>query len=409
VGVQLQGVLTAEVTETLDELAQLTMSAGAEVLLTVQQKKTRPDPALFIGKGKALEIKALAEYHQADTIIFDEDLSPAQQRNLEKMLETKVVDRAELILDIFSQRAHTREGKLQVELAQLHYRLPRLSGQGVLLSRLGGGIGTRGPGETKLEVDRRRIRDKISYLEKSIEEIKKHRGQQRSRRKETQIRVAALVGYTNAGKSTLLNHLCQADVLVEDKLFATLDPTSRQLVLPNGQLMVLTDTVGFIRKLPHQLVAAFRATLEEILEADVLLHVVDCHHDSREEQIKSVMEVLKEIGAENKPMITVLNKIDLLEGRQEFIDRMVSNYEPAVSISAKKMIGFEELETELMRQFAEDWNRLRLKIPHDRSDLMAHIHKVGRVHQIDYQPDGTYIDVSLKKEWVQKYQSYKVS
>jgi GTP-binding protein HflX len=409
VGVQLQGTSPAEVTESLEELGQLTTSAGAEVLLSVQQKKSRPDPATFIGKGKAFELKGLSEAHNADVVIFDEDLSPAQQRNLENILETKVVDRAELILDIFSQRAQTREGKLQVELAQLHYRLPRLTGQGVLLSRLGGGIGTRGPGETKLEVDRRRIRDKIRYLEKAIEEIKQHRGLQRSRRKETQIRVAALVGYTNAGKSTLLNHLCQAQVLVEDKLFATLDPTSRQLILPNGQMIVLTDTVGFIRKLPHQLIAAFRATLEEILEADVLLHVVDCHHTLREEQFKSVLEVLKEIGAETKPIITVLNKVDLLSGRQEFVDRLVNSHEPAVAISAINGLGFDELETLLMKQFARDWQRVTLKIPHSRADILAQIHEVGRVMHLEYKPDGTYVEVSLQEEWAKKFEGFKVS
>lgn len=257
-----------EIVDSLKELGQLAETAGAQVLGMTWQKRERPDSSLFVGRGKVQEISLLRQEKNANLIIFDDELSPAQQRNLEKLLGVKVLDRAALILDIFAQRARSHEGKLQVELAQLRYNLPRLGGQGLVLSRLGGGIGTRGPGESKLEVDRRRIRDRINDINQQIENVKKQRSLHRKRRENTRIPTIALVGYTNAGKSTLLNTLTSSEVLAEDKLFATLDPTTRQLVLPNGQQTLLTDTVGFIQKLPHQLIAAFRATLEEVIQAD---------------------------------------------------------------------------------------------------------------------------------------------
>ena len=394
--------------ETLDELAQLTESAGAIVLNTIQQRKSRPDSATFVGKGKVEEIKALVDMTEADAVIFDEELTPVQQRNLETALEVKIIDRAELILDIFAQRAKTREGQMQVELAQLHYLLPRLSGKGILLSRLGGGIGTRGPGETKLEVDRRRIRDKISTLEKAIEEIKENRKQQRSLRKHTGIPVIALVGYTNAGKSTLLNHISHSDVFVEDRLFATLDPTTRKVTLPNGQEALFTDTVGFIRKLPHQLIAAFRATLEEVVQSDLLIHVVDVSHPQWEKQMDSVAEVLKEIKIGDKSILTVFNKIDALMDLSS-IDRLIHTYEPAVAVSALNGKGIDDFLASVARYFDQRWVRLTLLIPHDKSNVLASLHANERVQSIKHTDSGTQVNVFILRERVKKYKLFEIS
>ncbi len=409
VGIQLSGMQVWHVTEALEELESLTRSAGGEVVLSLQQKKSRPDPAYFIGRGKAEELKQTLQECHADTIIFDENLSPAQQRNLETLLEVKIVDRTELILDIFAQRAHTKEGKLQVELAQLHYLLPRLTGKGVMMSRLGGGIGTRGPGETKLEVDRRRIRARISYLESYIEDMKKDRAQQRAKRKETQIPVVALVGYTNAGKSTLLNQLCGSDVLVQDKLFATLDPTTRKLDLPNGQPILVTDTVGFIRKLPHHLVAAFRATLEEIRQADLLLHVVDSSHPYKEDQISAVLEVLKNLEVLEKPILTVWNKIDKLPDENLSPDRLVKQHEPGVAISAQNKVGLDNLFTALARHFDQRWKTIHVLIPHSRTDLVAQLHENGKVSRIQYLAKGTKIEARVLANMVGKFSKFELS
>ena len=283
------------IVETLAELDRLVETAGGEVVGTIIQRRERPDIATYIGKGKLEELKALQQQTQATTIVFDDQLSPAQQRNIEKIMEVKVIDRTALILDIFAQRAHSYEGKLQVELAQMRYLLPRLGGKGLVMSRLGGGIGTRGPGETKLEVDRRTIRDKIHDIEESLKTVSAQRALQRSRRIQSGLPCVAIVGYTNAGKSTLLNRLTDAGVLVEDKLFATLDPTIRMLILPSGRKVLLADTVGFIRKLPHALIAAFRATLEEVVYSDLLMHVIDASSEEWEEQSRSVYDVLKEL------------------------------------------------------------------------------------------------------------------
>jgi GTPase len=397
------------VTESLEELERLTRSAGGEVILSLQQKKSRPDPAYFIGRGKADELIGIIQDCKADTLIFDEDLSPAQQRNLETLLEVKIVDRTELILDIFAQRAHTKEGKLQVELAQLHYLLPRLTGKGVMMSRLGGGIGTRGPGETKLEVDRRRIRARISYLESYIEDMKENRAQQRSKRKETQIPVVALVGYTNAGKSTLLNQLCGSDVLVQDKLFATLDPTTRKLDLPNGQSVLVTDTVGFIRKLPHHLVAAFRATLEEIRQADLLLHVVDSSHPNKEDQISAVLEVLKELEVLDKPILTLWNKIDKLPDGSFAADRLVKQYEPSVAISAQNNLKMNDLFSALVKHFDQRWKTIRVLIPHSRADLVAQLHQNGKVSRIKYLVKGIKIEAQVLPNMVGKFSQFELS
>ena len=310
-GLDLPGTQWWETEDSINELSELAATAGAEVIAKLIQKRGKPDPAYYIGEGKAKELAILAITTHADLVIFDDELYPAQQRNLEKLLKTKVIDRTWLILDIFASRAQSKEGKIQVELAQLCYLLPRLVGKGTALSRLGGGIGTRGPGETKLEVDRRRIRRRISVLQKELEEIAKRRGLQRSNRKKSGLPLVSLVGYTNAGKSTLFNALTDAEVFVEDKLFATLDPTIRRCYLPSGDFMLLADTVGFIKKLPHDLVAAFRATLEEATYSDLLLHVVDASHPGKDEHCEAVQEVLRALGIGDKPVITVLNKMDL--------------------------------------------------------------------------------------------------
>ena len=296
----------------------------------------------YIGKGKAEELAVLVITTHADLVIFDDELSPAQQRNLERLLKTKVIDRTWLILDIFASRAASKEGKIQVELAQLCYLLPRLVGKGTALSRLGGGIGTRGPGETKLEVDRRRIRRRISILRKELEEIAKRRGLQRSNRKKSGLPLVSIVGYTNAGKSTLFNALTDSEVFVEDKLFATLDPTIRRCYLPSGDFMLLADTVGFIRKLPHDLIAAFRATLEEATYSDLLLHVVDASHPGKDDHCEAVAEVLKTLGLADKPIITCLNKMDLIPGNLER-ERIRLDHPGAIPVSAETREGLDEL------------------------------------------------------------------
>ena len=295
VGMESPEVTPEETASSLEELARLADTAGADVLLQLTQRRGRPDAATFLGRGKAEELASFCRSLGAGLVIFDRELSAAQARNLESVTGVRIIDRTQLILDIFARRARTREGKLQVELAQLNYLLPRLVGRGTELSRLGGGIGTRGPGETKLEVDRRRIRKRIAELNEAIRDVQKHRELLRRSRKEIPVPLAALVGYTNAGKSTILKKLTGAQVLVEDKLFATLDPTTRRVVLPNNEVVLLTDTVGFIRNLPHHLVAAFRATLEEVVEADLLLHVVDASHPDLEGQMEAVERVLESL------------------------------------------------------------------------------------------------------------------
>ncbi len=308
----------------LEELSYLARTAGARVVGKLAQKLERPSPTYYLGKGKLEELIKIREQSTYSVVIFNDELSPRQQRNLEEALEVKVIDRTALILDIFSRRAQTREGQLQVELAQHQYLLPRLAGQWSHLERLGGGIGTRGPGESQLETDRRLIRRRIHRLQNQIEAVRRHRALYRQKRKRSHIPVVALVGYTNAGKSTLLNALSQADVLTEDKLFSTLDPVTRRLVLPGGQQFLLTDTVGFIHKLPPSIVAAFRATLEELTEADLLLHVVDIIHQDAAEQFQTVEEILADLNLANKPQITVLNKMDLA-GNQEEINTLTQN------------------------------------------------------------------------------------
>ena len=328
-------------TMTLSELASLAKTAGASVVGQLTQKRQAPDPKYYLGSGKLQELKAQVAATNANLIIFDHELSPAQERNLEDILEIKVIDRTELILDIFARHATSHEGKLQVELAQASFLLTRLSGHGALMSRLGGGIGTRGPGETKLEYDRRLIRSKISQLGKEIEKLRRERQVKREKRQHSYLPVAAIVGYTNAGKSTLINALTKSTVLTQDQLFATLDPTTRKIYLPSGRTALLTDTVGFIQKLPHTLVTAFQATLEEIKDANLLLHVVDAANPDFEKQIAAVYGVLEELDCITKPIITIFNKNDKRE--KKLANQVLHKYRPAVVISAANRSGLDKL------------------------------------------------------------------
>ncbi len=331
-----------EAEESLEELAQLAVSAGAESAFRVLQERSVPDPRTLIGRGKAEDIRELCE-EGVDLVIFDDDLTGSQQRNLEATLQRKVIDRTGLILDIFAQRARSREGKLQVELAQLKYLLPRLTGHGADLSRLGGGIGTRGPGETKLEVDRRRIRRRVIKIEEELEKVQRHRALLRRRRQKQALPTAALVGYTNAGKSSLLNALTHAKLPVADKFFVTLDPTLRKVILPGGRAVLLSDTVGFIKKLPHQLVAAFKATLEEMRASDLLLHVIDIAHPQWQDQEQAVTAVLEELGMATKPLISLYNKVDKLSHPEAIA--FLSRRPRSVVTSANTGAGLSELKT----------------------------------------------------------------
>ncbi len=353
VGVRTNNVSPGQFEESLQELSSLSDTAGALVVDVVTQNLNKPHPRYFIGEGKVHEIAERVSEKCVDLVIFDEDLSPSQQRNLEDAIGRRVIDRTALILDIFARRARTREGKIQVELAQLNYILPRLTGRGVLMSRLGGGIGTRGPGETKLEIDRRRIRERISKLKRELEVVRRTRDLHRKKRETYHIPVVSLVGYTNSGKSTLFNYLTRSNVLVEDKLFATLDPTTR--LVKGMNKFFLIDTVGFIRKLPHQLVESFRATFEEITSSDLLIIVVDASSRTFEEQIKVVMRTLSEVEGDNIPRLFAFNKIDIVENR-EYIARIVESYGNSVIISAKTGEGIDSLFKVMEKCFREREN-----------------------------------------------------
>lgn len=379
----------------LQELVQLTETAGVEVLTTMTQNKETADSKWFIGKGKVQEVKALADELGATTAIFDQELSGAQVRNLEESLDLKIVDRTQLILDIFAGRAKTREGIIQVELAQLSYLLPRLSGQSKNLSRLGGGIGTRGPGETKLETDRRHIRDRIFDLKTLLEEVVRHRKLHRERRKKSGVIQVALVGYTNAGKSTLLRELTQADVYVENQLFATLDPTSRTLELPSGREIVLTDTVGFIQNLPHDLVAAFRATLEEVCEADLVLHVIDSSSPMRDEQIAVVNKILGELGAADKPCVMVYNKKDMCVNNGSLTDLPITNGDNLV-ISAFEAEDLELLKETIQEKLSGD--TLTFNVPAERGDLIALAYRSGEVINQEVNEESLRLTVQVSKQ-----------
>lgn len=402
VGIELTGDDPAQTAYSLEELARLADTAGADAAGQVSQKKNKPDSATFLGRGKAEELAALCRDNDASLAIFDRELSAVQARNLEEIAGVRIIDRTQLILDIFACRAKTREGKLQVELAQLNYLLPRLTGKGAAMSRLAGGIGTRGPGETKLEVDRRRIRKRIADLNAEIKEVKKHRDLLRRSRREIPVPLVALVGYTNAGKSTILKELTGAGVLVEDKLFATLDPTTRRVVLPNNEVILLTDTVGFIQNLPHHLVAAFRATLEEVVEADLLLHVVDAAHPNAENHIEAVQKVLASLGAANKPLIMAYNKFDLLlDGR---LPPFATGH-PGVALSARKGWGFGELLEEIALSLASRRLRKTFFIPYGKSRLLPLLHEKGKVLREEHTEKGVSLDVEIETVWAGRVDS----
>ena len=385
VGVELKSGLASATRESLEELAELATTAGGAVIGEGVQKMESLNPATFIGKGKAEEFAAYCKQHDIDTVIFDDELSPAQSRNLEKVFNCKILDRTALILDIFAQRARTREGKMQIELAQLQHLLPRLTRFWGHLSRQSGGIGMRGgEGESQLEADRRKVQERIDKIESELDAVRRQRSTQRQARQRQNWPIASIVGYTNAGKSTLLNKLTGADVLAKDILFATLDPTTRRLRLPTNQNVLLTDTVGFIRKLPHGLVEAFKATLEEVVRADLLLHVVDASHPLADEQIQSVDAVLKEIGADGKPTLMVFNKIDRLNGGGEALARFLEKHPHGVPISATTGEGIPALLSELSTQLRPTRELVQLAVPHEQAGIIARLHEVGQVVERRY-------------------------
>lgn len=382
----------------LEELVKLAETAGVEVLSVISQNRETPDSKWFIGKGKVEELRAAAEELGATTAIFDQELSGAQVRNLEESLDLKIIDRTQLILDIFAQRAHTREGIIQVELAQHSYLLPRLSGHGKNLSRLGGGIGTRGPGESKLETDRRHIRGRITDLKRQLEEVTRHRTLHRERRKKSGVIQVALVGYTNAGKSTLLKQLTSADVYIENQLFATLDPTSRTLELPSGKEIVLTDTVGFIQNLPHELVAAFRATLEEVNEADLILHVVDASSTMREEQMNVVEKLLQELGASDKPQIVLFNKKDACSPEQLQMLPTGKGYRKISAFDEQDLLSIREL---IQEELTGD--TVKFRIPAERGDITSVVYRIGDVIETTYDENDVIYEVQVQKGEYEKH------
>ena len=370
----------------INELEELAHTAGAEVVGKVIQKKEAPEKATFVGVGKLAEIIAFCETQEVDLLIFDSELSPSQQRNLERLTKVRVIDRTMLILDIFAARARTSEGKLQVELAQLKYSLPRLAGQGIAMSRLGGGIGTRGPGETKLESDKRHIRRRIDKLQEELRALEKRRNQMRKRREKDGVQTVAIVGYTNAGKSTLMNALTNAGVLAENKLFATLDPTSRGLILPDGRQVMLIDTVGLIRRLPHKLVEAFKSTLEEAAEATVILNVCDASDEHSAEHLEVTRKLLNELGCEGKPVISVMNKCDLVGDIYS-----MPTFGKTVMISAKEQKGFDELLEAVLKELPPTRRKAELLIPFSAGAIAARIRNEGAVEEEEYRPEGLYM------------------
>ncbi len=388
----------------LEELALLAESAGALVLSTVVQERARRDPATLIGRGKVEELAGVCEATGAEMVIFDDDLSPAQQRNLEGAVSRKTVDRTQLILDIFARRARTREGRLQVELAQLDYLLPRLGGKGILLSRLGGGIGTRGPGETKLEADRRRIRQRIQSVRRQIEGVRRERLTRREARHRRETPVVALVGYTNAGKSTLFNALTHAEAVVSSQLFMTLDPLVRKVHLGGGQDFLLVDTVGFIRKLPHALVAAFRATLEEVREADLLLHVVDASEPGLEEREAAVRSVLREIAAEERPQMLVLNKRDRTASAR--LETLVASREDAVAVSATSGEGLPELLRAIGSRLGLTPLTVRLRFPAADRRGISGVYAAGRVLEHVEKEGIVELEAELPGRIIERYREH---
>nr|WP_265446887.1 GTPase HflX [Acetivibrio straminisolvens] len=388
----------------LDELEELAHTAGAVVLEKIIQRRPVKDPAFFIGRGKVEELSLMCQALDADLIIFDDELSGAQVRNIEEVTGVKVIDRTTLILDIFAKRARSREGKLQVELAQLKYRVSRLVGLGTQLSRLGGGIGTRGPGEKKLEVDRRHIKKRISFLESQLKDVEKRRNSLRESRTRNAIPTIALVGYTNAGKSTLMNRLCESDVLAENKLFATLDPTTRSFSLPDGREVLLIDTVGFIRKLPHELVEAFKSTLEEAVYADMLIHVVDASSEESEEQVKVVNSILESLGAASKPVIMALNKMDMVK---DSLRLAIPNPRGRIfEISAATGQGIDEMLEGIREMLPEDEKEVRLFIPYSDGWVISYIYQNGKVLEQIHGESGTEVKALIKKRKMEPVKGY---
>ena len=415
VGAEFKSRQRADLRDSLAELGELAATAGGELVGDGLQKIEAPHPATFIGKGKAEEFAEFCRRRDVDTVIFDDELSPAQSRNLEKIFNCKILDRTSLILDIFAQRARTREGKLQIELAQLQHLLPRLTRFWGHLSRQAGGIGMRGgEGESQLEADRRKVQERIDRIIRDLDTVRRQRATQRAGRQRSQWPLASIVGYTNAGKSTLLNALTGADVLAKDILFATLDPTTRRLKLPTNQNVLLTDTVGFIRKLPHGLVEAFKATLEEVVQADLLLHVVDVSHPRAEEQIAAVNAVLSEIGAGEKSTIMVLNKVDRLAsegdgaGGAGALNRLRERFPHAVTISAVTGEGIAVLLQEIGTQLRPKREFLELRVPHDQSAVIARLHKVGQVISRSYRGPAARFKVRIPPHHHDEFAPYIV-
>ncbi|MCJ7745086.1 MAG: GTPase HflX [Actinobacteria bacterium] len=404
VAIQLPGDSDDDTADSLAELGALASTAGAEVSVSITQKRNRYEPATALGKGKLSEIERAIRSTGAQLAIFNNDLTVTQQERLQSLLDTKVIDRTALILDIFAQHAHTSEGRTQVELAQLNYLLHRIRGKGIELSRLGGGIGTRGPGETKLEVDRRRIRRRMRRLEKDLTQMESVRDTQRKQRRRAGLPSICLIGYTNSGKSSLLNRLTGANVLVEDQLFSTLDSTTRRLLLPDGQKVVVSDTVGFIRKLPHELIAAFHSTLEVVREADLLIHVVDATADQTiAEHMKAVNEALSDLEAAEIPVITAFNKVDLLEsGQADYIKR---GYPDALYVSALTVEGINALMEEMGKRLS-GLKSVTLLVPVAKGDVLSALYRDGFVMNSEVQDECISVTVNLPPEKLERYRRY---
>jgi GTP-binding protein HflX len=397
--------------ESLAELRTLAGSAGATVVGEILQRRDRPDPATLIGAGKLEEIAGAAASVNADLLLFDHDLTASQQRNIEKIVKRRVIDRTQLILDIFARHARTREGQLQVELAQLHYMLPRLAGRGVEMSQLGGGIGTRGPGETQLETDRRKIARRVRHVEQQLENVRRIRAQQRQRRESAPVATVALVGYTNAGKSTLFNALTRAAVLASPRMFATLDPTIRAVVLPSKRKVLMSDTVGFIRNLPHTLVSAFRATLEEVQRASLILHVSDASSRLSAEQDAQVEIVLKELEAEKKPRLRVMNKVDLLD--EEVAEGLVNDAlldAKTVYVSAAEGTGLDKLLARVDAMIEEDpIRRVHLRVPQKEGKILAMLEAKARIHSRAYKDGAVELEVEAPESMVRRVREFAVA